>query len=82
MSAHSECFEKCILIKFQPSLISPEFIQALRAFDRQALHARMLRLDHPITGEKMEWHAPLPIDMVAMIDILRKDTQENNEDDY
>ena len=65
-----------------PRDASPEFIHALRAFDRQALHARMLRLDHPITGEKMEWHAPLPIDMVAMIDILRKDTQENNEDDY
>ncbi|PSV06814.1 23S rRNA pseudouridine(1911/1915/1917) synthase RluD [Photobacterium leiognathi] len=65
-----------------PRNASPEFIQALRAFDRQALHARMLRLEHPITGEKMEWHAPLPNDMVAMIDILRKDTLENSEDDY
>ncbi|MGF1693801.1 23S rRNA pseudouridine(1911/1915/1917) synthase RluD [Photobacterium kagoshimensis] len=65
-----------------PRHASDEFIAALRAFDRQALHARMLRLAHPITGEVMEWHAPLPSDMVAMIDILRKDKIENGEDDY
>ncbi len=33
-------------------------------------------------GELMEWHAPLPVDMVAMINILRKDKEENPEDDY
>ncbi len=65
-----------------PRNASDELIQALRAFDRQALHARMLRLTHPITGELMEWHAPLPNDMVAMIDILRKDKELNDEDDY
>ena len=59
-----------------------QFIRALRALDRQALHARMLRLSHPITGELMEWHAPLPNDMIAMIDILRKDNVENSEDNY
>ena len=42
----------------------------------------MLRLSHPITGELMEWHAPLPNDMIAMIDILRKDNVENSEDNY
>ncbi|MEJ2764104.1 23S rRNA pseudouridine(1911/1915/1917) synthase RluD [Photobacterium sp. MCCC 1A19761] len=65
-----------------PRNASDELIQALRAFDRQALHARMLRLDHPITGELMEWHAPLPTDMVVMMDILRKDKEEHPEDDY
>jgi len=65
-----------------PRHASDELIQALRAFDRQALHARMLRLTHPITGELMEWHAPLPIDMVAMMSILRKDQEEHHEDDY
>ncbi|OBU14591.1 23S rRNA pseudouridine(1911/1915/1917) synthase [Photobacterium aquimaris] len=65
-----------------PRNASEQFIHALRSFDRQALHARMLRLSHPITGELMEWHAPLPNDMVAMIDILRKDNVENNEDMY
>ena len=65
-----------------PKHASDELIQALRAFDRQALHARMLRLAHPITGEVMEWHAPLPNDMVVMNDILRKDTEANMEDEY
>ncbi|MDO6500999.1 23S rRNA pseudouridine(1911/1915/1917) synthase RluD [Photobacterium sanguinicancri] len=65
-----------------PRHASDELIAALRAFDRQALHARMLRLAHPMTGEVMEWHAPLPNDMVAMIDILRKDKVEHGVDDY
>ncbi|MGF1739437.1 23S rRNA pseudouridine(1911/1915/1917) synthase RluD [Photobacterium satsumensis] len=65
-----------------PKNASDELVQALRAFDRQALHARMLRLAHPITGELMEWRAPLPIDMVAMISILRKDKDANQEEEY
>ncbi|PSW09568.1 23S rRNA pseudouridine(1911/1915/1917) synthase RluD [Photobacterium sanctipauli] len=65
-----------------PRDASEELIQALRAFDRQALHARMLRLDHPITGELMEWRAPLPIDMVAMINILRNDKEAHKDDEY
>ncbi|MFC1507919.1 23S rRNA pseudouridine(1911/1915/1917) synthase RluD [Pseudomonadota bacterium] len=65
-----------------PRNASPELIQALRAFDRQALHARMLRLAHPMTGEIMEWHAPLPSDFVAMAEILRKDKQEHQDDEY
>jgi 23S rRNA pseudouridine1911/1915/1917 synthase len=35
----------------------------LAEFPRQALHARILRLHHPTTGELMEWSAPLPEDM-------------------
>ncbi|MDX1304567.1 23S rRNA pseudouridine(1911/1915/1917) synthase RluD [Photobacterium sp.] len=65
-----------------PRNASPELIQALRAFDRQALHARMLRLAHPITGEIMEWHAPLPSDFVGMAEILRKDKQAHQDDEY
>jgi 23S rRNA pseudouridine1911/1915/1917 synthase len=33
----------------------------------------MLRLDHPITGELMEWHAPIPADMAALAAVLRAD---------
>lgn len=57
-----------------PKGASEEFIATLRAFDRQALHATMLRLYHPITGIEMEWHAPLPQDMVDLIDALKADT--------
>ena len=58
-----------------PKGASEAFIQQLRSFDRQALHAIMLRLHHPITGELMEWHAPLPEDMVQLLAALRADTE-------
>ena len=57
-----------------PKGASDDFIATLRGFDRQALHATMLRLYHPITGIEMEWHAPLPQDMVDLIDALKADT--------
>ncbi len=59
---------------------SDEFRDALREFDRQALHATMLRLYHPITGIQMEWHAPIPDDMVKLIEVLKADAQEHQDD--
>ncbi len=59
-----------------PKGASESFIQQLRTFDRQALHATMLRLFHPVTGIQMEWHAPLPQDMVDLINALKADTEE------
>ncbi|MCX8958162.1 23S rRNA pseudouridine(1911/1915/1917) synthase RluD [Erwinia psidii] len=59
-----------------PKGASEGFISALRKFDRQALHATMLRLYHPITGIEMEWHAPLPQDMIDLIIALKADTEE------
>ncbi|EKT54285.1 23S rRNA pseudouridine(1911/1915/1917) synthase RluD [Providencia burhodogranariea] len=50
-----------------------EFFDVMRKFDRQALHATMLRLYHPISGIQMEWHAPLPDDMVELINALKAD---------
>ncbi|MDO4496395.1 MAG: RluA family pseudouridine synthase [Bacteroidales bacterium] len=35
---------------------------------RQALHARTLGFKHPRTGEEMDFEAPLPADMQALID--------------
>lgn len=57
-----------------PKQASAEFVAALRAFDRQALHATLLRLSHPISGEEMEWQAPLPEDMQRLIASLQADT--------
>ncbi len=37
-------------------------------FARQALHAAALGFDHPVTGEKCEFHADLPADMQELID--------------
>ncbi|AEX21003.1 23S rRNA pseudouridine(1911/1915/1917) synthase RluD [Vibrio sp. EJY3] len=60
-----------------PTGASQELTDMIRSFDRQALHAVMLRFEHPITGEELEFHAPVPDDMVAMTEALRKDTEEH-----
>lgn len=66
----------------QPAGKVPDYLQqCLRRFTRQALHARYLELEHPVTGERMNWHAATPDDMVELIDLLRKDTAENGFDD-
>jgi 23S rRNA pseudouridine1911/1915/1917 synthase len=42
--------------------------QYLAALDRQALHSWRMGFEHPITGEPMEFEAPMPADMQAIID--------------
>lgn len=42
---------------------------------RQALHARTLGFRHPVTGEEMDFSAPIPPDMQAMIDRWREYAQ-------
>jgi len=39
---------------------------------RQALHAHRLSLAHPTTGAAMQFEAPLPADMLATLDALRR----------
>lgn len=60
-----------------PKNASEELREMLRQFKRQALHAAMLSLYHPITGEQMTWHAEVPKDMVALTDMLRADSKEH-----
>lgn len=62
-----------------PKGASEHFFEVLRGFDRQALHATMLRLFHPVTGVQMEWHAPIPEDMQNLIAVLQEDTAEFKE---
>jgi 23S rRNA pseudouridine1911/1915/1917 synthase len=45
--------------------------EAANGFPRQALHAATLGFDHPVTGERMEFAAPLPADMAGLIEALR-----------
>jgi 23S rRNA pseudouridine1911/1915/1917 synthase len=45
----------------------------LQQFPRQALHAAQLGLEHPVTGENMQWQAPLPEDMQALLQALREE---------
>jgi 23S rRNA pseudouridine1911/1915/1917 synthase len=41
------------------------------AFSRQALHAATLGFTHPVTGQVLEFAAPLPGDMAGLIAMLR-----------
>ena len=44
----------------------------LRAFHRQALHAQVLGLEHPRTGEWCQWQVDLAEDMASLLDALRR----------
>jgi len=66
-----------------PKNASEAFTEVLRNFKRQALHAVMLRLAHPITGKMMEWYAPLPDDFVELLHALKADYLEHKDElDY
>lgn len=70
-----------------PKNMHPEFVDFLRGFHRQALHAGALSLTHPVSGKTMKWKASMPEDMLELIDILREDievmaSEEMGYDDY
>jgi 23S rRNA pseudouridine1911/1915/1917 synthase len=65
-----------------PKNATPELLTKLRSFKRQALHAAMLSLYHPITGELMTWHADLPEDFVELVEVLQQDSKLNATEDY
>ena len=43
----------------------------LGAFPRQALHAERLGLDHPDSGEFMDWQGDMPQDMQQLLDDIK-----------
>ncbi|MGH8455944.1 MAG: RluA family pseudouridine synthase, partial [Stenotrophobium sp.] len=45
---------------------------ALKAFPRQALHARELELEHPVSGKSMSWCVEPPRDMQELLATLRQ----------
>jgi len=49
---------------------SAKFIEYLRNFERQALHAAELALVHPATGEEVSWSSPLPEDIQMLLSQL------------
>ncbi len=57
-SVYQKGVQKCV----------PQLRELLNGFPRQALHATQLALEHPVTGEWMEFHAPLPEDMEELLD--------------
>ncbi len=59
-----------------PPATSPSLIQELKSFPRQALHAKVLQLQHPASGEQMQWEAPLPDDFNWLLSLLEQDNLE------
>jgi 23S rRNA pseudouridine1911/1915/1917 synthase len=52
--------------KTKANQLSPESQAALTALGRQALHAYLLALEHPETGEILEWNSELPPDLARL----------------
>ncbi|MGH8231569.1 MAG: 23S rRNA pseudouridine(1911/1915/1917) synthase RluD [Steroidobacteraceae bacterium] len=50
---------------------SPELIALLQGLHRQALHAERLVLAHPHSGQPLNFQAPLPADLAALLAALR-----------
>jgi 23S rRNA pseudouridine1911/1915/1917 synthase len=57
--------------KTKASHLGPEGQAALAVLGRQALHAYLLVIKHPRTGEILHWESPLPEDLVHLTDKLR-----------
>ena len=55
-----------------PKKASEILKESLLGFKRQALHSKKLTLYHPSTGELMSWKAPLPDDMLELLNILNE----------
>ncbi len=49
----------------------PRHEEALRSFGRLALHARALAFTHPRTGDRVRFEAPVPADLLALLEALR-----------
>jgi 23S rRNA pseudouridine1911/1915/1917 synthase len=65
-----------------PKRATPELVDALRSFRRQALHAERLGFEHPVTGESLSFSTSRPADMDALIAALRADLAANGPDEY
>jgi 23S rRNA pseudouridine1911/1915/1917 synthase len=57
--------------KTKASHLGPEGQAALGNLGRQALHAYLLTLEHPRTGEILEWISDLPEDLTRLRECLR-----------
>jgi 23S rRNA pseudouridine1911/1915/1917 synthase len=54
------------------NLEDPRVQSACRSFPRQALHARRLAFEHPVTKDAVEFEAPLPPDLEELLRVLRE----------
>jgi 23S rRNA pseudouridine1911/1915/1917 synthase len=60
-----------------PAGASAPLRAALAEFQRQALHAARLSFTHPKKGKRVSFEAPLPPDLVKLLDALERDASEH-----
>jgi 23S rRNA pseudouridine1911/1915/1917 synthase len=53
-----------------PKKAKQDLKDALKAFERHALHSKKLTLKHPGTGNSMTWKIDLPDDMMHLLEVL------------
>jgi 23S rRNA pseudouridine1911/1915/1917 synthase len=58
-----------------PKGVSEQCREAIKDFNRQALHAGLLGFIHPRTGEEVSWRVDMPDDMQNMLAILAQNTE-------
>ena len=58
-----------------PKGVSEQCRDAIKDFNRQALHAGLLGFVHPRTGEEVSWRVDMPDDMQNMLTMLAKNTE-------
>jgi len=56
--------------KLSPKAVGEAGVTAVAQFPRQALHAATLGFKHPVSGEFLEFEAPLPADMTGLLRAL------------
>jgi 23S rRNA pseudouridine1911/1915/1917 synthase len=64
--------------KWHRGIFAPERPLAKRLLgimSRQALHARRLEFDHPISGERRTFEAPLPGDFKTLLEVLESEAR-------
>ena len=63
-----------------PAASDDAFVESLKGFRRQALHARHLGLIHPATNEFIDWEVEVPQDMLDIQEVLRLDFEKHKND--
>lgn len=63
-----------------PTRPSVQLLDAIRGFQRQALHAAELEFLHPITGATLSFAAPMPADLVHLIACLAQDRAADSDE--
>ncbi|OUR73347.1 RNA pseudouridine synthase [Methylophaga sp. 41_12_T18] len=57
-----------------PKGVNEQTREAIKGFNRQALHAGLLGFIHPKTEQEVSWQVNMPDDMQAMLALLAQDT--------